>query len=89
MVAKQREEEVRAKMDTSSTMHLAEGTSDDQEEGQTTAASEFTMEGLTGVGSEMDRVHIAERNKAMAAKLAVSHCAGDIGWCNECLHSSL
>ncbi len=71
MEAKQREEEVRAKMDTSSAMHLTEGTSDDQEEGQTTAASEFTMEGLTGVGSEMDRVHIAERNKAMAAKLAV------------------
>ena len=29
------------------------------------------MEGVSGVGSELDRVHIAEKNKAMAAKLKV------------------
>ena len=29
------------------------------------------MEGVAGVGSEMERIHIAEKNKAMAAKLKV------------------
>ena len=29
------------------------------------------MEGVKGVGSELERVHIAEKNKAMAAKLKV------------------
>lgn len=57
------------KIATKEADHVAEG--DDQEGGETAAASEFTMEGLTGVGSEMDRVHIAEKNKAMAAKLKV------------------
>ena len=51
--------------------HVQESAHDDEEEGPTTHDSEFTMEGLTGVGSEMDRVHIAEKNKAMAAKLKV------------------
>jgi len=30
------------------------------------------MEGVRGVGSELERVHIAEKNKAMAAKLKVT-----------------
>lgn len=34
-------------------------------------ATELTLEGISNVGSEMDRVHIAEKNKAMAAKLKV------------------
>jgi len=29
------------------------------------------MEGVRGIGSELERVHIAEKNKAMAAKLKV------------------
>ncbi len=70
-----REEEEAAK---TATMLLKEEAADDQEEGQTAVASDFTMEDVTGVGSELERVHIAEKNKAMAAKLAVSiglcHC---------------
>ena len=34
-------------------------------------ATELTLEGVAGVGSEMDRIHIAEKNKAMAEKLKV------------------
>ena len=34
-------------------------------------ATELTLEGVAGVGSEMERIHIAEKNKAMAAKLKV------------------
>ena len=33
--------------------------------------TELSMEGVKGVGSELERVHIAEKNKAMAAKLKV------------------
>ena len=36
-------------------------------------ATELTLEGVSGVGSEMERIHIAEKNKAMAAKLKVYH----------------
>ena len=36
-------------------------------------ATELTLEGVSGVGSEMERIHIAEKNKAMAAKLKVMH----------------
>ena len=57
---------------TPSAQHVKEGVTDDQEEGQREGTSEFTMEGVANVGSEMDRVHIAERNKAMAAKLKVT-----------------
>ena len=56
---------------TPSSQLLQEGTTDDQEEGQMEGATELTLEGVSNVGSEMDRVHIAEKNKAMAAKLKV------------------
>ena len=36
-------------------------------------ATELTLEGVSGVGSEMQRIHIAEKNKAMAEKLKVSN----------------
>ena len=36
-------------------------------------ATELTLEGVSGVGSELERIHIAEKNKAMAAKLKVKH----------------
>ena len=36
-------------------------------------ATELTLEGVAGVGSEMERIHIAEKNKAMAEKLKVPH----------------
>lgn len=50
---------------------MKEGATDDQEEGQKEGTTELTMEGVSNVGSEMERVHIAEKNKAMAAKLKV------------------
>ncbi len=68
--------DLQLKIATKEADHVTEG--DDQEGGETAAASEFTMEGLTGVGSEMDRVHIAEKNKAMAAKLKVRTCVSII-----------
>ena len=59
-------------MATPPQLHLKEGAHEELEEGQQTGTSDFTMEGVTGVGSELERVHIAEKNKAMAAKLKVS-----------------
>ena len=50
---------------------MKEGATDDQEEGQMMGDSELTLEGVSNIGSEMERVHIAEKNKAMAAKLKV------------------
>ena len=47
---------------------MKEGAAD---EGQTEGTTEFNLEGVSNVGSEMERVHIAEKNKAMAAKLKV------------------
>ena len=46
-------------------------------------ATELTLEGVAGVGSEMERIHIAEKNKAMAAKLKVQYCT------DFCLHDQL
>ena len=40
---------------------------------QAMGATELTLEGVSGVGSELERIHIAEKNKAMAAKLKVKH----------------
>ena len=34
---------------------------------QMSGTTELSMEGVKGVGSELERVHIAEKNKAMAA----------------------
>lgn len=50
---------------------MKEGTTDDQEEGQKEGTTELNLEGVANVGSELERVHIAEKNKAMAAKLKV------------------
>lgn len=58
-------------MATPPALHISEGSTDDHEESQTAVTSDLTMEGVQGVGSEMDRVHIAEKNRAMAAKLKV------------------
>ena len=59
-------------MATPSSALIKEGATDDQEEGQLEGTTDFNLEGVSNVGSEMDRVHIAEKNKAMAAKLKVS-----------------
>jgi hypothetical protein len=56
---------------TPSAQLLKEGATDDQEEGQMVGETELNLEGVSNVGSEMERVHIQERNKAMAAKLKV------------------
>lgn len=74
-VAKRRELEeqkkLQQKLATPPSVHVTEGATDDQEEGQVSGTTDLSMEGVTRVGSEMDRVHIAEKNKAMAAKLKV------------------
>ena len=74
-VTKKKQEEemlkLKQKMATPLTIHVTEGATDDQEEGQMTGTTELSMEGIKGVDSELDRVHIAEKNKAMAAKLKV------------------
>lgn len=57
---------------TPSSSLVKEGATDDQEEGQLEGNTEFAgLEDVANVGSEMERVHIAEKNKAMAAKLKV------------------
>ena len=61
-----------ANLTTPSKNLLQEGATDDQEEGQTQGDTELNLEGVANVNSEMERVHIAEKNKAMAAKLKVS-----------------
>ena len=75
--AKQRQAEeqkrLQQKLATPPSIHVTEGATDYQEEGQMSGTTELSMEGVTRVGSEMDRIHIAEKNKAMAAKLKVSH----------------
>lgn len=52
---------------------MQEGATDDQEEGQVEGTTELNLEGVSNVGSEMERIHIAEKNKAMAAKLKVKN----------------
>ena len=52
-------------------VHITEDTHHEAEEGEVSGTSEFTMAGVANVGSELERVHIAEKNKAMAAKLKV------------------
>lgn len=44
---------------------------EDQDEGETEGTTELSLEGVANVGSEMKRLHITEKNKAMAAKLKV------------------
>lgn len=73
--AKKRQEEemmlYQQKLATPVAIHVQEGATDDQEEGQMTGTTDLSLEGVAGLGSELERVHIAERNKAMAAKLKV------------------
>lgn len=74
-VAKRKELEVQRKLQhtlaTPPSVHVTEGVTDDQEEGQFSVTTDLSLEGVAKVGSEMERVHIAEKNKAMAAKLKV------------------
>lgn len=66
-----RHEKKFSNLTTPSSSLLKEGATDDQEEDQMEGNTELTLEGVSNIGSEMERVHIAEKNKAMAAKLKV------------------
>ena len=82
--AKRRQQEemtkLQQKLATPPSIHVAEGATDDQEEGQVSGTTDLSLEGVAMVGSEMDRVHIAEKNKAMAAKLKVTGVQGEHSW---------
>ncbi len=56
---------------TNPSSHVKEGAADDQEEAQIKGDTDLGLEGVAGVDSELSRVHIQEKNKAMAAKLKV------------------
>ena len=73
------------KLATPPSIHVAEGATDDQEEGQISGTTDLSLEGVAMVGSEMDRVHIAEKNKAMAAKLKVTDGRLGVAVIVECL----
>ncbi|XP_065908751.1 radixin-like [Dysidea avara] len=54
---------------TPPSIHVTENVNDEGEEGQLEGATDFSLEGVSNVGSELERVHITEKNKSMAAKL--------------------
>ena len=56
---------------TPPSIHVTENVNDEGEEGQLEGATDFSLEGVSNVGSELERVHITEKNKSMAAKLKV------------------
>lgn len=65
----EQEEELKKLKQMTAAPPVPESATDDTAEDQTAGATEFSMDDTEGIGSEMDRVHIAEKNKAMAAKL--------------------
>ena len=67
----EQEEELKKLKQMTAAPPVPESATDDTAEDQTAGATEFSMDDTEGIGSEMDRVHIAEKNKAMAAKLKV------------------
>jgi radixin len=71
--AKAKSEEIsaiKAQLDTDKNGMVKETDHDDTEDSTSAmGATELTLEGVSGVGSELERIHIAEKNKAMAAKL--------------------
>jgi len=56
---------------TPPSIHVAENVNDEGEEGQVEGTTDFSLEGVANVGSEMERIHITEKNKSMAEKLKV------------------
>lgn len=53
-------------------IHVTENQHGDEgEEAEVEGTTDFSLEGISNVGSEMERVHITEKNKSMAAKLKV------------------
>lgn len=51
--------------------HLSENHHGDEDEEVLEGTTDFSLEGVANVGSEMERVHITEKNKSMAEKLKV------------------
>ena len=57
---------------TPPSFHVTENQHGDEgEEAELEGTTDFSLEGIANVGSEMERVHITEKNKSMAAKLKV------------------
>ena len=57
---------------TPPSIHITENQHGDEgEEAEVEGTTDFSLEGVANVGSEMERVHITEKNKSMAAKLRV------------------
>lgn len=55
---------------TPPSIHVTENQHGDEgEEAELEGTTDFSLEGIANVGSEMERVHITEKNKSMAAKL--------------------
>ena len=54
---------------------VTEGAQDEgEEDGEAAGDTDLNMEGISNLNSELSRVHIAEKNKAMAEKLKVCVC---------------
>lgn len=70
--AKRNQEEemkkLQQKFATPLSVHVFEGASEEQEAQST---GDISLEGVSGVGSELERVFLEEKDKAMAAKLKV------------------
>ena len=57
---------------TPPSVHITENQHGDEgEEAELEGNTDFSLEGIANVGSEMERVHITEKNKSMAMKLKV------------------
>ena len=52
---------------------ITEGTQDEGEEEGDAGNTDLNMDGVANLNSELSRVHIAEKNKAMAEKLKVCY----------------
>ena len=74
--AKKRQEEELERLQqittTPPSSHLSENHhGDEDEEAVLEGTTDFSLEGVANVGSEMERIHITEKNKSMAEKLKV------------------
>eukprot|EP00731_Ephydatia_muelleri_P037239 Em0425g6a len=68
--AKQKHEELEKASATPAHNFVTEGAQDEgEEDGEAAGDTDFNMEGISNLNSELSRVHIAEKNKAMAEKL--------------------
>lgn len=74
-LAKQKHEELEKASSTPAHSFVTEGAQDEEdgdageEDGDAAGDTDLNMEGIANLNSELNRVHIAEKNKAMAEKL--------------------